>query len=849
MFFESAFKDLRHAVRILLKTPGFTAVAVLVLALGIGANSTMFTLVNNLIFRPRFCRQPEQIVGVYSHDQSATHGYRTFSYPNFKDVQARNTVFSDLLAFDMSMVGITEGELTRRVFASCVSANYFTALGVRMLAGRGFLPEEETPGSEIPVVVVSYQFWKRRSFDPDLVGQSLVMNGRRVTVVGITPKEFTGTSVLISPELWTPLGMHELAADGFVSRKNHDLRQRSNHRLMLVGRLKPGLDRIRAEHELQALALQMAQDYPAENKDQTYQLAELPRMSINTNPSRDHFSFGAVLMMSMSAIILLIACLNLANMFLARSAARKKEFAVRLALGAKRIHIVRQLMLEGFLLSLLGGIAGLILAYWAAHLFVSALGPALPMLNFSFQIEPDWRVLTATLGFCLVATMLFSLAPVMKLTRTDACLGLKENAGSDRSGPQRFFNLRNLMVMGQIALTLALLAAGALFVRGAWNASQADPGFSLDRGIVAELDAGIVGLNETHARRTYLDLLEKVRVLPGVESASIASLVPFGMYSDGRSVKAFDSGRAAASPELKSVAQTNAIWAIYSIVGSDYFKSLGLPLLRGREFTTMEMESAQVPRVAVIDDTLAKQLFPDQDALGRRIVFQNREDTTEPESFEVIGVVLGVRHDLVDKKPQAKVYVPFGRYYQPAMTLHVRVKSNQAETQSTLIGSLRQSIRAVDKDLAVLSIRTFRHYVDESILFFMARMGAIVFMVMGGMALFLAVVGLYGTKAYLVARRTREIGIRMALGATGGSVISMVLKEGASLVVVGLGAGILLSLALGSVLGSVLYQVSPFDPLALCAAPLILAATAMLACFIPARRASLIQPVTALRCE
>ena len=866
--------QLRLALRMLAKNPGFTVISVLVLALGIGANSAMFTVANNLLFRPRYGRHPEQLIGVYSRDKAPQPNYRSFSYPNYLDIQRRNTVFTDLLAFDMTMVGITEGDATRRIFGSCVSANFFSTLGAPVYQGREFTLEEEKPESEIPVAIVSYAYWKRSGFDPQLVGKKIIVNGRSLSIVGIMPKGFTGTAALFTSEIWLPLGLHQVAGDGFIRDNQHRLSDRNNHALMLVGRLKPGLTPEKAEADLKLLAGQLEQEYPKENKDQTFQLAKLARLSVTTNPKGDDgISTGAILMMSISGIVLLIVCLNLANMLLARGAARRAEIALRLALGATRIQIVRQLLLEGFVLSLLGGAAGLLLAYWVGNIFASALVPAIPFLCIEFQTAPDIRVVGVTFGFCLVATLLSSLGPAWKLSRTDFYGDMKANASDAGAGRSRFFGMRNVLVMGQIALSLALLTAGALFIRGALNASHADPGFSLDNSLVAEVDTGIVGYSEVRGRQTYQSLMERLRATPGVDTVSMASMVPFGMYSDGRTILsanveaagneskknegltnavpsssasyAIATGNEAGSNEKV----TNAVYASYAIIGKDYFRTLGIGLLRGRDFNQLEAESDSVARVAIIDETLANRLWPTGDALGRRIRFEGGKDSQDPEIFEVVGVTGGVRQELYDQKPTPHVYVPFGRYYKPGMTLHIRLKPTSLAAQHAATQNVRAVIRSVDKNLALLSVKTFRQFLDDGILFWMARLSAKAFSALGLLALFLAVVGVYAVKSYVVARRTREIGIRMALGASRRSVLGLILKEGVKMTVIGLAVGLLLSLAAGQILSSILYRVNPLDPMAMVVAPLMLCWAALFACYLPARRATKVNPIQALRYE
>jgi predicted permease len=472
--------DLRHSVRLLLKTPGFTVTAILVLALGIGANAAVFTMANALMFRPLAgSERPGQIVGVYSHDRTRPDSYRGFSYPAYTDVRDQSAIFSDVTAFTLSFVGIGEGEATRRTFATTAARNYFSTLGVDLLAGRTFTAEEERPDSRVPVAIVSYRYWKAHGGDLSLLGKTIRINARPYTIIGIAPAGFTGTSVLVGPDVWLPIGAYGLVQNDFM-REEHSrsLADRRGGDLMLVGRLKPGVTLASAEAPLKALSTQLERAYPAENKNQLLTVHRLPRVSISTSP-QDDGDIGAsfVTLMAMAAVVLLVASLNLANMMLARGTARRKEIAMRLALGGSRGRIVRQLLVEGLTLSLLGGAAGLIVGYWGVNVLVATLLPLSPV-PITFDGTPDIRVAAATLGFCVLSTLLFGLGPAWKLARTDVVPELKEQVGEDSGrsrGLFRRFGARNLLVATQIALSLGLLTAAGLFTRGALKAGNAIP--------------------------------------------------------------------------------------------------------------------------------------------------------------------------------------------------------------------------------------------------------------------------------------------------------------------------------------------------------------------------------------
>ncbi len=448
---EALGQDLRYAVRSLLKKPGFTVVAITVLALGIGANTAIFSLINAFLLKPLAAERPEQLVGCYSRSTAHPDSYRAFSYPNYCDLRERTSVFTRLTAHNPVMVGVTEGDTTRRIFADLVSCNYFETFGTALSRGRAFLPAEEKPGSNIPVTIVNYRYWQRLGADSDILGKTLRVNGRLFTIVGVTAREFTGTTALWSCDIYLPLGVYESVSDDFDGTPR-PLSSRDNHRLILVGRLRQGLTAASADPELRVQASQLAQAYPAENKDQTFFAHPLPRTGISTNPQDESEMNGlAILLTGIGMVVLLIACLNLANMLMARGASRSRELAIRLALGGGRGRIVRQLLTEGLLLSALGGAAGLVVSYWSIRVLESSMNSMLP-ITFAIPSAPDLRILAITLAFCLMSTVMFGLGPALKLSRPDLMGELKESVGRNRTGRQRFglHSQRNLLVVGQI---------------------------------------------------------------------------------------------------------------------------------------------------------------------------------------------------------------------------------------------------------------------------------------------------------------------------------------------------------------------------------------------------------------
>ncbi len=843
--FEDLWKDVRFGARMLAKNPAFTIIAVLVLGLGIGANAAIFCLVNAFLLRPMAVDKPEELVSCYNRS-TKDGSYRAFSYPEYRDIRERNGVFTSIMAHDVAMVGLTEGDTTRRSFADIVSANYFSTFGVRLFQGREFLPAEEQPGSVIPVAIVSYQYWERKGRDPGLVGKTIRINSRPYTVVGITPKGFTGVFTLISSEIWLPLGVDELVKnDFFTDGEGRRLESRDNSCLFLIGRLKPGITAVRAGSELEVLAAQLAQAYPKQNKDRTFFVQPPARFSVSTNPTNDsEIRTVSILITSVAAVVLLIACLNLANMLLARGTARRKEFAIRLAIGGGRWRILRQLLTEGLLLSLMGGAVGLCLAVWGSSLLIASMRGLLP-LDLVYSSGPDVRVLGAMLGFCLISTVISGLGPAWKMSRPGVVDDLKEHAGEDAGGGRRLLSRRNYLVIAQLALSLALLSAAGLFVRGALKAAHVDPGFSMDNGIVVELDPSLAGLTETRGREVCRLLLERLGSLPGIVAASPAATVPFGMVSLGRSVQKAGESSGQADPN----AAGKSVGARFNSVGADYFRALGLRLLRGRTFTDAEAGPGSGPRVAIVDDRLAKKLWPGEDPLGKRIQFAGGKPGVQPEAIEVIGIAPDIRERLIGEDFEPHVLVPFGQGYQSNMNIHLRTSVHGKEAEDALLLAVRREIRNVDDRLPVLALKTLRGHLEGSIEMWTIRTGAWLFTILGSVALVLSIVGVYGVRSYTVARRTREIGIRMALGATAWEVLRLVMREGLALTLAGVFLGLLVALAAGRLLGSMLYEVSGTDPLVLSMASVALASISMAACYLPARRAALVSPTTALRYE
>jgi predicted permease len=826
--------DARLAVRILLKSPGFTVAAVLVLAAAIGVNTAVFSFVNAFVLRPLPGREkPGEVVGLYSRDRTHPGDYRDFSYPTYVDIRENAGVFSDVMAFNLTFAGVREGDVTRRTLISAATANYFSTLGVTPAAGRVFTADEERPGTAAPVAIISYDSWVKRGASPTVLGTRIVVNARPLVIVGVTPRGFTGTAASLSPEIWVPTGTWDTVTGSTTTSGTGSLADRRNEALMVVGRLKDGVTHATATRALQNEAARLEREFPVENKGQDLIVNPLPRLNISSAPHNDAGSIRySALVMVIASLVLIIAGLNLANMVMARGASRQKEMAMRLALGSSRARIVRQLLTEGFLLSLAGGAGGLIVSYSASRLLWSSFVSLSP-LPIHFDPTPDVRVLAATLVFCGLSTIVFGLGPAWRLSHTAILPQLKAQAGqASAEGRSRQWSGRNLLMAGQFALSLGLLTAAGLFVRGAVNASTSDPGYRFDGRAVATLDAGLGGYDEARARTTYRRVVERLRARPEVEMATSSSLVAFSPLEEWRRVQI--AGAPAGESHKESVV---------AVVGSGYFRTLGLSLLRGRDFSAGEEQGADGPPVAIIDQPLARVLFGNDDPVGRQISVDGQG--TGP--WLIVGVAPGLRQSLWDKAPSAHLYLPSGSVFRSTVYVHVHFRPGVSTADGLQV--LRREIRSADESLPILAVQTLAEYRDTTTTYWAVRTFARVFSIFGGLALFLAVVGTYSVKAYLMSKRTREIGIRMALGSTPGQVISLVLREGLGVNLAGLVFGLLLALGIGRAVSSLLYNVSAFDPVVFTVTPLALVAAALTACYLPARRAARVAPLAALRIE
>jgi predicted permease len=851
---SSLAADFRFALRLLLKSPGFTAVAVFTLALALGVNSAIFSLIHGLLLRPLAPLRPSEVVNVYSARRDATRDYRQFSHAEYLAVGESREVFSHVGAIGLGLAGLgrEQGDV-RRSFVCIVSDTFFPVMGVQPAAGRFFTAEESQPNADLPVAVLTYPFWERLGGGNDIVGSTIRVNGQPFTVVGITPQGFSGISLALAPQVFLPLGVYGRLPGAFNDSNLRDLRDPKLHAFNLTARLKPGLSFESARAALPLLSNRLTKLQPADSPSlREVQLTPPGKFSISTAPSDDGpIGLIAGLLFAMAGIVLLIACLNLANMFLARGTGRAREIAVRLAVGATRWQIVRQLLVEGFLVSLGGGALGLLLSYWTNSLLAASFAGRLSTFNFALtaKLTPDANALAATFIFCLLATVLSSLGPALRISRADVNRELKLQAGDPATAGRwnRLFAGRHLLVMAQMALSLVLLFSGGLFFRGALHAGALLPGFDPRGAVLAEIDYSLINTPNPEAARRQAIVLDRVRALPGVRAAGLSTLIPYSSITN--TARLMPAGEALPANTDPSAPRPGTS-GIFTAATRGYLAALGVRLLQGRDFTDLESTQKNSPPVCIVDEGLAHDLFPKDNALGQRVRFTQAPTAESPAEMEIVGIVSRHRHEVTDPPPaRRRIYVPLAQNFSAAGYLMIRLHSAASGAVAQFLPTLRAELRRTDPDLPVLNLSPFVAEMDKTITLWVIRLAAVLFGTFGSIALLLAVVGVYGVKAYAVERRTREIGIRLALGADRRAIFSLIMTQGAQQTAAAVAVGLVLSLLVGQALSRVLFNVKPWDPLVLLGATLLLAAAALLACWLPARRATAVSPAVALRLE
>jgi predicted permease len=814
MVMESFFRNLRQSLRILARQPGFAAVVVISLGLAIAANTTVFSFVNATLLRSVAARDPDRLVRIYTSLASGLR-WASVSYPNYVDYRDQNRVFSGVAAEKPTPL-VLGAAGTEQILGSLVTANYFPLVGIEPALGRTFAPEEDLPPRGTAVALLSHGFWQRHfGLDPHVAGKTLILNGNTFTVVGVAPAGFTGNNVGFVPDVWIPLATQPIAMPG-----EKFLTGRGINWLWVTARLKPGVSLKQAQSTMNNLAASLQRIYPKENEGTSLTL--LPERQASIYPlARPGLLALAGLLQVVVGLVLLVACVNVAGLLVAKAAARQKEMGIRLSLGASRQLLIRQLLTESFVLAALAGGLGLMLATWFGKLVSSYRPPA--QLPLSFDLSWDGKVLGFTLLATLFTALLFSLIPALQASRPNLVPALKQD-GSGQQGYRRS-RTRSLLLGTQVAISLVLLIGAGLFFRSLGNARAVDPGFKAENLLVASLNVGFNGYTEAEGLRFQDRLLDRLASLPGVRTVSLARLLPFDIISN--TINASPSGYQQKTGEGKPQVDAN-------LVSAHYFETMGTPLLSGRDFTRQDTHDA--PLVAIVNEALAAKYWPKEPVVGKQLLVSGK-------MHSVIGMVKNGKYTSLSETARPYLYLPLSQNYQATMTIHLR--SEGAPT--SLVPALRREVTALDPRLLLYDVKPMSHQLDFALL--PARVAGGMLMVMGALALFLAMIGMYAATAYALARRRREFGIRMALGAQSGQLLWLVIREGMRLTVAGIVVGLALAIVLVRFAASLLYGVSPFDMVTLLTAVLVLLGITLLANVFPALRAAHINPNRSLRLE
>jgi len=814
-----AFQEIRLAFRVLAKSPGFTAIAALSLALGIGANSAIFSLADAILLRPLPIRDPGAVVTVTTN--TPDNPYSAVSYPNYRDVRGQSQSFDGVVAFQLSTWGLatSANETAQMRMGLIVSDNFFQVLGVEPTLGRGFRPEETRVAGRDAVVVLAYDFWRNQfAADRSVIGRSIRLNGIDFTVVGVAPESFTGVDPYIRPALFVPVTMKQR----LDASKDNSLEVRGSHDFAVKARLKPGVSLGTARAEMATIWNSLQQSYPDANRGRKADV----KTEIQARYQQDPYDAILVMfLMGLVALVLIIACANVANLLLARANARSREIAIRLAVGATRLRLMRQLLLESLVLALLGGLFGVVLGY-AGILFLQRI--QIPTdLPVVISIQLDQRVIEFSLLAALVSALFFGLAPALQGTKTGLVAALK--AGDQGLKGRRRTIGRNILVIGQVALSMALLVAAGMLVDAVGKTLKFDPGFRTDHLLMMEFDTALVRYTDDQTREFYRALRDQAGALPGVRSVAMTCYVPFSPSGYGKSVVPegyqFPKGRDAASTPG-------------AIVDEHYFDTMKMAIIRGRGFTSGD--KASTGRVAVVNEQFATTYWPKQDPIGRRFRLNNSKGPW----VEVVGLTRTSRYFFVAEPPMTFLYLPFAQEQNSRMSLIVETFGDPA----AIAAPLRSVVRGIDANQPIYNVRTFSSFYEQrAIAVAMTLMQTVA--TMGLLGLTLALIGLYGLIAYSVSRRTKEIGIRMAIGANRMEVLRMVLRQGFILAAAGILVGGAISVAVARMLAIGLAGLGTPNPITYVVVPIALLLITLVACYIPARRASLIDPIRALRYE
>jgi putative ABC transport system permease protein len=809
---ETVLQDVRYGIRMLRKSPMVTLVAVISLALGISANTVIFSVVNAILLKSLPFHEPERIVLVWGNTPAEGKDRTQVSATDVDDWRQQNAVFEDVATYAGWSGTLLDNGEPEIIYGTQVGDGYFSIMRARPLLGRTFLPEEQEDGKDF-VVVLGYGLWQR-SFggDPDIVGQKISLSGKPYTVVGVLPADFQPLPTsLVEPraEFYRPVA------------EPRDENERSARHLRAIARLKSDVTLEQAQAEMNVIASRLEQQHPRDNTGYGVRLVSLPEDTVGGLRPTLLTLFGAV------SFVLLIACANVGNLLMVRSAARQKEIAIRRALGAARARLARQFLTESVLLALIGGGLGLLLALWGTSL-VETIGAKVTPLLASVKI--DSRVLGFTFGVAILTGLVFGLAPALYASNPDLNETLKEGGRSSGAGARRN-RLRSMLVMGEVAMALVLLIAAGLMIKSVMRLRDVRPGFSPENRLTMSLTLPRAKYPQPAQWLTFYDQLsQRLEALPGVEAAGFTSVLPLSSNFDGRSLAVEDHPK----PRGEEISVD-----LY-IATPSYLRTMAIPLLQGRAFAAPDTEAA--PLVALINQTMARELWPDQEPVGKRIKFPGSEKNPQPWRT-VIGVVGDVKQYGLDKKEPMQIYLPEAQYARPFATLIVHTSSDPRQ----MIAAVRSEIRELDKDQAVYNIVTMEQLLADSIA--LRRFSMVLLMIFAGVALTLASVGIYGVISYSVTQRTHEIGVRLALGASRRDIIRLIVSQGMAMTLAGIGVGLVATFALTRVMASLLFGTSATDLATFIIIPVILTGVAFGACFVPARRATKVDPMVALRYE
>jgi macrolide transport system ATP-binding/permease protein len=818
---ETFARDIRFGFRMLRKSPGVTVVVVIALALGVGANTAIFSVVNGFILRPLPVPSPEQITVLAIQQKDAPVGSSGFSYPEFVDFRKQAGTVSNIFGMVLGTVQFTANDQSEACSANYVSGNFFSALGLQPAAGRLYRPSEaETPGEPL-LVILGYGYWQKIFHsDPRTVGKQIVINGKSATIIGVAPREFQGMYSIFETHVYLPMSAMIQEESASLFWDNRDRR-----RILAFGRLQPGITVSEAQSSLDVITARLARQYPA--TDKWFTVRAIPEKSARPIAYANNF-FMAVsgLFLVLAAFVLLLACMNVENILLARGSARQREMAIRAALGAGRARLIRQMLTESILLAILGGAVGMLLGMWASRLTSSIHLQSLPLhVDASF----DWRVFAFAAASALLAGFVVGLLPAFRASAADVNSVLHEGGQRDSFGVHHR-GFRNFLVVAQVAGSFTLLVVAGLFVRSVQKVQAFDLGFDPSHVLNVVMDPHQAGYDEPRAAAFYRELESRVRSLPGVQSVSLASYVPMGGWPDGRPVS-FEGHPTPPGRQAPSVLSNS--------VDPPYFETMRITLLRGRIFTDSDNETA--PRVAIINQTMGARFWPREDPIGKRF---SMDGDTAP-FMEVVGVTANGKYKTVGEDAEPFFYVPLAQNFASKLALQIRTLGPPEQ----LAAPVKAQITQLAPDLAIVDIETMNQLLAGAFGFFAFRLAATLAAALGVIGLILAIVGVYGVVSFAASQRTREMGIRIALGASVRDILNLVWLQGVRLVIAGIAIGTAAAWTLTRAIAHLLTEVSASDPVTYIGVAILLAAVALLACYIPARRAMRVDPMVALRYE